>query len=239
MFCTYFWGNASAAEMESNNYRVQYSSVNTGGRPESSANYKLDETIGELGTGLGQSANYKMKAGYQQMQESFISITEAADVTMAPAIPGVSGGTATGSAAWTVLTDNFAGYSLTIRASTAPALISGVNSFADYTTILAGTPDFTWQVAATDSEFGFTIEGADTNQKFLDNGIDCGIGGSDTSLSCWSSLSTSQTSIAGSATANQPTGTLSTVIFKAQSGASHSQVAGTYTATITVTATTL
>ena len=43
-----------------------------------SASYRMEETIGEIATGESQSASYKLKAGYQQMQEMVISLTSPA-----------------------------------------------------------------------------------------------------------------------------------------------------------------
>lgn len=225
--------------MESGNYKVQSSSINVGGRQESSANFKMQETIGEIGTGPSRSSNYQLSSGYQAMQLSFISISAPNDVSMTPAIPGISGGAASGSAAWTVKTDNLAGYQLKITSSTLPALRSGSVSFLDYTPV-AVTPDYNWQIAATDSEFGFSPEGTDIVARFKDNGSStCGIGGNDTAGKCWDHLSTTDTTICSRNSSNHPAGTISTVKFRAESGASHLQLAGTYTATITVTGITL
>jgi hypothetical protein len=223
-----------AAVATSTNYRIQFDSVNVGGVLSTSTNYKIEDTTGEIATGVSTSTSYKIKAGYQQMNEVYLAITSPGDVTLSPSIPGVSGGTANGSAAWTTTTDNSAGYQLTITASTSPALESGANSFADYT--LAGAvPDFTFSVATTDSEFGFSPEGSDIVTRYKDNGSACNTGSGDTSDRCWDPLSTSATTIAQSSTSNHPSGVATTVKFRAESGSSHLQEEGTYTATTTVT----
>jgi len=228
-------------EMCSLNYQVLASSINVGGLDEqNSASYKMKETIGEIASDESESASYKLKAGYRQMvgaAESTISLTLADDVNMSPAIGGVAGGTADGSAVWTVTTNNSSGYALEINASTVPALKFGSYSFADYTPAGAN-PDYSWLIAATDSEFGFTPEGTDIVAKYKDNGSSaCNTGSSHTPDKCWYNFSTSDENIASSSSSNSPDGTVTTVKFKAQSGSSHLQVEATYTGTITVTAT--
>ena len=226
------------ASMQSANYKIEKDSINFGGTDDGqSATYKLKDTMGEVGTGGSSSTTYLVSAGYRQMDETYISVTSSADVTMTPSIGGVTGGIGNGQAVWTVTTDSSGGYSLDIKANSAPALQSGVNSFADYTSILSGTPDYLWSVTDTDSEFGFTPEGNDIVSKFKDNeaGV-CNTGSSDTPDQCWLDLSTIDESIAGSSSSNHPSGTVTTVKFRAESGTSHLQEEGNYQATVTVTA---
>lgn len=226
--------------MSSDSYRIQQDSVNIGGTEDSVSNsYKLKDTAGEIATGKSTSDSYNLYAGYRQMNETYISISSPANVTLTPAILGVTGGTGSSSAAWTIITDNPAGYSLTIKASSSPALVSGDYSFADYTPSGAN-PDFTWSVALTDSEFGFTPEGNDIVDKFRDSDGSCNaVLGGDTVNACWYYMSTTVQAIAQSTSANHPSGAVTTVKFRATSGSSHIQVEGTYTATTTVTALTL
>lgn len=226
--------------MSSDSYRIQQDSVNIGGTEDSASDsYKLKDTAGEIATGKSSSDSYNLYAGYRQMNETYISISSPDNVTLTPAILGVTGGTGSSSAAWIIITDNPAGYSLTIKASSSPALVSGAYSFADYTPAGAN-PDFTWSVASIDSEFGFTPEGDDIIQKFLDNGTSCNIGSSNAANSCWYYLSSATAeTIVQSTSANHPSGAATTVKFRATSGSSHIQVEGTYTATTTVTALTL
>jgi hypothetical protein len=229
-------GSVLAYVMSSPNYRIQSDSLNVGGVRESSTNYRMEDTVGEIATGELSSATFKLKAGYQQMQEVSISLTLPSNVTMNPDIGGVTGGTSNGQAAWTTTTDNPAGYTLDIKVSTSPALKSGSYSFVDYTPV-GSDPDYSWSVDAADSEFGFTPEGDDIVQKFKDDTSDCNTGSSDTADKCWYGLSISDETIAQSSSANHPSGTATTVKFQAQSGTSHLQEEGTYQATATVTAT--
>jgi hypothetical protein len=220
--------------MQSSNYRLQSDSVNFGGARSTSSSYLIEDTAGEVGTGISSSTNYVVKAGYQQMQEINISITQAANVTMSPALGGVTGGTANGSTFFTVTTDNPAGYTAVIAASSSPALASALDSFADYAPAGAA-PDFTFGITASASAFAFSPEGTDISQRFKDNGATCNAGSGDTTNACWDGLSTSQKTILTRTSPNHPNGTLATLKFRAASGASHVQTDGVYVATTTVT----
>jgi len=220
--------------MSSSNYHVESDSLNFGGVRSASGSYTMEDTLGEVATGVSSSTNYKMNAGYQQMQEVYVAVTSAANVTMSPALGGVTGGTSNGATSFTVTTDDLAGYTATIVASTSPALVSGANSFADYVPGGAN-PDFAFSNAATNSSFAFTPESTDIAARFKDNGSVCGTGSGDTANACWDGLSTSPKTILNRTSANQPSGTLVTLNFRAASGSAHIQPDGVYTATSTVT----
>lgn len=232
--------------MQSSNYIIEKDSINFSGTDESeSASYKLSDTAGEVGTGEGQcsggSCNYLL-GGYRQQEDavaSTISISPAADVTLSPSIGGLAGGVGNGSTAWTVTTDNAAGYQMSIKASTTPALKTGSYSFADYVPG-SSNPDYNWSVASSASEFGYSVEGAHTVGKFLDNGAGvCSSGGGNVSDKCWLGFSMSDESIATSALPNSPAGTATTVKFRAEAGSQRMQQNGVYVATVVVTAVSL
>lgn len=214
---------------------------------ERSGNVAYDATSNDNDgsiSGAAFSINYPsstcntISAGYRQADASYtISISSPSDVTMSPNIGGLSGGTGNGSAAWTVITDNPAGYEASIKSSTSPAMQSGAYSFANYTTSVVGTPDYNWSVASADSEFGFTVEGSYVVGKFLDNGSSaCATGSSNTVDKCWYPFAVSDETVVSSSSANSPGGTATTVKFRAESGSGHFQQEGSYAATITVTA---
>ena len=220
--------------MSSSNFKIQSDSVNFGGDRSVSASYTIEDTVGEVATGPSASENFSVKAGYQQMHETAIAVTAASDVVMSPAIGGISGGVANGSTAFTVATDDPAGYTVSIVASSSPALKTSTDSFADY--VPAGAaPDFAFSNAATASSFAFSPEGADIDQRFKDDGASCNAGSGDTAGACWDGLSTSAKTIVSRASGNSPAGTLTTIRFRAASGSSHVQTDGTYTATTTIT----
>ncbi len=230
------FGISGAQVMTSSNFKIQSDSVNVGGGFSTSTSYELESTVGEVGTGNGSSTAYKLRAGYQQMQEVYLALTGAADVALSPAIPGVSGGTANGATTVTVTTDSLTGYTLTIVASTSPAMKYGAHTIADYSPAGAN-PDFTFTTAAADAHFGFTPEGVDIAPRYQDNGVaTCGAGGQDTSLSCWDGLSTTPVTIATASGANHPDGATTTIRFRVGVGGAVVQPAGVYIATTTVTA---
>ena len=146
---------ASAYIASSSNYRIQTDSVNVGGILSTSTSYRAEDTLGEEGVGTSSSATYNIKAGYQQMQQTYLAITASPNVTLSPNILSLGGGVANGVATWTVTTDNAAGYTMNIRSTSSPALVSGANNFADY--VPAGVdPDFTFTTPAAGNRFGFS-----------------------------------------------------------------------------------
>lgn len=225
------------AAMTSTTYRIDADSINVGGRDIStSTNYNLADTIGEIATGVSTSTNYQINAGYRQMLETYISMTALSDVVMSPTIGGITGGTANGSTNTTVVTDSGAGYTLLIKASSSPAMVSADgDTIADYTPATAD-PDFTFSITASQAELAFTPEGSNIDDDYRDNGAACGIGSGDTADACWDALSTSNITIAGAGADNHPTGVMTTIKFRVGVGASANKPDGDYYATTTVTA---
>jgi hypothetical protein len=172
------------------------------------------------------------------MNQVFLSVSSAADVTLAPNLGSISGGTANGSTSITVGTDGAAGYSLYVNASTTPALKSGTDSFADYVPGSAN-PDFVFSFLNNQSFFGFSPEGADITSNFKDNGAICATGALDTADACWDGFSTSIKQVANRTSANTPAGTATTLKLRAGAGTSRNQSAGNYSGDITFTATAL
>ncbi len=226
-----------AAVMQSTTYKIQSDSINVGGLDSSSTNYKLGDTAGEIATGDSNSSTYYMHAGYWQMNESYIAISSPPDLALS-SIGGIAGAGTEGTVVWQITTDNTAGYTMTINASTTSALKSSLDSFANYVSGGAN-PDYNFTNAATDSSFGFSPEGTEVNSRFKDNGSACNIGSGEVSGKCWDGLLTTPTTMAGGTSSNHPNGANVTVRFRAESGSSRIQTAGNYSATITVTATTL
>lgn len=225
------------ADMQSSHYAIPTDSINFGGANSSSTNYAEQDTLGEIATGRSASANYAIQAGYQQMTGTSISISSASNVTL-PALNGIVAGTAVASTSWNVVTDDTAGYQLTVAAATAPALQDPAKAyFSDY--VPAGgssSADYSFTVPASSSVFGFSPYGSDTTARFKNNGTTCGSGSTSTDLACWTGFSTTTQTIAEGTSNNQPSGATTTVNFEAGIGSNKVQDAGTYTATITVTA---
>lgn len=226
--------------MTSTNFKIKSDSINFAGGYSTSTNFQLEDTAGEIATSYSSSTNFLLHAGYQQMDaERYLTITAPNAVTLMPAIPGLSGGTASGTSGVHVITNNGAGYVLQIKASSSPAMqhTTEVYNFIDYT--LPGVvPEFTWSIPATSSEFGFTPEGDDVVARYLDNGSICNQSqGTDNVAKCWEDLSTDNKTISQSDSSNENGGgSTTTVRFQAQNGNEHVQPSGIYRAYITVTA---
>lgn len=231
------YGIIDADLMQSTTYKITQDSLNLGGADGGSSSYKLNDTLGELATGDTNSTNYYMHAGYWQMGESYISISTPSPLVMT-SMGGLSGGSSEGTMSWTVVTDNPAGYSMSIASTTTPAMKSATDSLADYTP--AGSdPDYNFTNLPANSSFGFSPEGTDTISRFKDNGSICNTGTSETSAKCWDGLSTTPKMVAGSSVSNHPSGSVVTARLRAESGASHIQTSGVYNVTLVATATTL
>ena len=84
-----------AEVMTSSNFSIERDSINFGGGYASSTNYQQESTFGEIATGNSSSTNFSLEAGYQQMGESYISLSLIGDVALGSRL-GLAGGTATG-----------------------------------------------------------------------------------------------------------------------------------------------
>jgi len=220
------------------NFRMEYDSLNNEGGLGStdSGSFNLEDTMGEDAIGISSSENYKIKAGFQQMQEVNLSLSPTPeDVVMDP-ISGVTGGTSDSSVTWTVTTDNPGGYTFSIKADNSPAMTSSSSSIADYTPEEGDVPDFSWDMDAGDSEFGYSPESTDLIDKFKDNGFNtCASGTNQTPDKCWYNFKTSNETISQSTGRNDPAGTTTTFKLKAESGSNRNQESGTYSTELTVT----
>jgi hypothetical protein len=228
-------GLTSAQVRSSASYQLQSDSVNFGGGLSTSTNYSLESTAGEVATGDSDSSTYSLRAGYQQMQEVFLSMTGFADVVMTPNLGGLTGGVSNGSTSVSVLTDSPSGYELTIRAASAPAMVGEFGSIDDYVPAANPNADYGFVFAGGEAVFGFSPEGTDVVSRYLNNTSVCGTGSTSSALVCWDGLSTTDVPIA-QGTANQPAGATTTIHFRVGIGSGAGVIAGTYIATTTITA---
>ncbi|HEU0085346.1 MAG TPA: hypothetical protein VFQ59_00070 [Candidatus Paceibacterota bacterium] len=228
-----FSGKIFAQNMQSPSYRMQTDSLNVGGFESSSPLYGLKDTLGELATGDSNSNSYFMKAGFWQMQESYISVSSPPDLTL-PNI-GIVQASSEGTVSWTIMTDNPAGYTTSISASTVPAMKSPSDFFTDYAPSNTD-PDYDFNIAPTNSAFGISIEGTEVISRWKNNGSLCNAGTLVTPGKCWDGLSTTPKTVSGSPVSNHPNGAETTVRFKAERGPNRIQDAGVYQAVITITA---
>ncbi len=165
-----------------------------------------------------------------------INISAPADVTMTALTTAQN--TAVGSAAWTVTTNNAAGYTLTVFAGAAPAMVrsGGGGNIVDYTPSVSETPE-TWSVSSA-AEFGYSALGTDVPTGTWGTDADC-IAGADvpsTTLK-WRDfdLTGSADQIATAAAQTSTSGTASTMCVATQQAGIFA-ASGAYTATITATA---
>ncbi len=183
---------------------------------------------------------------------SEITISAPSDVTMTPAIYGITGNLgapATGSTSFTVKTNNATGFNLTVQASTTPALSTGSYNFADYTLISPPLLDVNWTSPGVGTAtFGFSvgasgIDGADAVLAFKYNGnadfCGNGPGGEANSVShCFVGFTgATPITVVNRSTNTGSAGVVETLAFRAESNAAF-LVQDTYAATITVTAAT-
>lgn len=224
-----------AQVMTSPTYEIQSDSVNLGGGLSGSASYGLEDTVGEIATGPSDSTNYQLRAGYQQMQEVFLSMSDPDNVFLDPDLGGLTAGTSNGSTTVTIITDSPAGYQLTIvNSGTAPAMKSVSDSIADYVPV--GVPDYNFTVLSGQAFFGFSPSGVHIPNRFKDNTSVCGTGANDTLLACWDGLSVSPAVIAESSLRTSNIGATTTIYFRVGVGDSAGIETGIYTATTTLTA---
>ena len=229
-------GVVFAQAMSGANYQIESDSINVGGAFSESDSFWLEDTTGEVATGFSESDSFELRAGYQQMQAVSIALTQPDSVVMDPSIPGLAGGFSNGSTTLTATTDNPAGYELLFSAASNPAMLNAANDeIADYQPV-SGDTDFSFTTGSTDAHFGFSIESTHAMARFLNDGIDCGVGSTNTAQTCWDGLSLIPTAAVRSSSANHPAGTETTIHFRVGVGGDVSQPPGTYVATTTITA---
>jgi hypothetical protein len=177
---------------------------------------------------------YKIYAGFQEMQESYISVSAPLDTPLTPSIPGVSGGVATADTDWDVNTDSSSGFDMKIKASTIPAMkLDASYYFNNY----SSTPTFGWSVSPNEAEFGFAVVPAEVGEAvaFQDDGDVCGAGSN--TGGCWAGFDAlNETAIIHRTTRTDIAGQTEGINFKAESNAKLLKD-GEYTASITVTVT--
>lgn len=169
----------------------------------------------------------------------------ATDITLA-SIPGITGGTSNGGTQVVVMTNDNAGYTMTLKASTSPALQGHTQggTIPNYTPTVAGVPDFAFSVAANKAELGYTVEAsttADLTSSWLDNGTTtCGTGAADTANSCWLDATTTTFVLVNRNSETTNSGSTTTLKFRLTINSNPVPMIpeDIYTATTTLTATT-
>ena len=165
-----------------------------------------------------------------------ITISDGANVTMAPNI-GIAADGSIGHSSWIVRTNSTLGYTLAVKAGASPALVSGANSFADYTETVGGTPE-PWSIAPGTTEFGYSAYGSDTATSTWGLAASCGSSGTPAPTQNYVGFKTTDKVIATRSTVTSTTGVTTNICFAAAQNTVFAP-SGVYTATITATATTL
>lgn len=156
------------AQMSSSNYKINADSINAGGEASSSATYKLGDTLGEAVIGEGSSATYKMKAGFQYMVNTYLTLAvNGSPKDLGTLIPGTP---VTGQTIVSVTTDSWNGYALNVsKDHKMTHIVDGSTTIDDHNGTIA-TPVL-WS-APNNLGFGFTIiSGTNVDSKWKD-GLD-------------------------------------------------------------------
>ena len=133
----------------------------------------------------------------------------------------------------TVITNDSGGYKLDWKAATASMVNANSDTIAAYTPTTASTPE-TWSVGATDSEWGGHLGASSTTVNTTTWGsADTYDGGK------WLNIATSDFQIASRSSETSSSGDNEVIFFGGQIGANKFQPTGTYTNTVTLTATSL
>ena len=149
----------------------------------------------------------------------------------------ISQNSAVGTTTWTVSTNNILGYTLSVKASTTPAMqMASGTPIADYQT---GAPNG-WSVGANAAAFGFSGFGTDVPTATWGTGSSCSAATSTPSGTLlYKGFTTTTVTVANRASTTTPAGIPTTICYAAAQGTNFLIASGVYTATITATATSL
>ncbi len=161
---------AYAVNMESDHYRIQWGNINIGARNQSSDNYNLGVTIGQIAPGLYSDTGYKVRAGFQYIHSIIPFSFSISDITidfgtLTSQTPSTDTNTLTVSAG------GAGGYQVLAFETHPLELISDSSVEISDTLCDNGNCDETsaevWSQTTTYG-FGFNINGDDTPSDFID-----------------------------------------------------------------------
>lgn len=220
--------------MSSDSFKIQSDVVGSFGAPGESDNFKINDTGGEIGTGISTSDSYDLGAGFWQTASEYqISIACDSSVTMS-AITGTgkSNLTSNNSANCNVDTDNPAGYLLTWKASDVDMISSTepLDKINGYTPDSAGVPE-SWLIDSATSEWGGHLGSVSTTVNTTTWGSeDSYVNGK------WINIGTADSEIASRVDRSEIGGDNEILWFGSEIGANKNQPTGEYEVSITVTA---
>ncbi len=169
-----------------------------------------------------------------------ISISDSANVSMSQPLSS-SVNTAVGTSTWNVATNNAAGYTLTVRSTSSPAMqatTTGDTIANDQT----GAPA-TWSVSSGQAEFGYSATGTDVSTGTWGSAgsATCSATGTAHTISTtlkYKGFTTSDVTIATRSSTTTPAGVNAVLCYAVEQNGFYIP-SGTYQATIVATATTL
>lgn len=219
------------ATMTSTNYKIPSDVISSGGTEGSSTNYTTTDSLGQAVTGLSSSTNYKDFQGlFTNSAPTTLSISCTTSVTMGAIVAGRGqSNLATNTSTCNVITDNTTGYTLAWKADNAD-LENTTYAITPFTP--SGAVPDSWVVAASDAEWGGHLGSGSTT-------VDTGVWGTsdDYASGLWFNVAITNYIISTRNTATAPTGDDQIVYFGAEIGSQVIQYPGTYTNTVTFTAT--
>ncbi|MEI6346145.1 MAG: hypothetical protein WCO79_02840 [bacterium] len=170
-----------------------------------------------------------------------ISITSPTDATMSNTI-GVSVNKAIATTTWNVKTNNVAGYTLALKSATSstPAMKQDTDNtkvIADNTTG-AVTPALWGTMGASTAEFGYSGYGTDVSSGTYGSDTSCGATSTPSTALKYTSLRVTDRTLSSRSSTTTQAGVDTVVCYAVEQGSNFYIASGTYTATLTATATT-
>ena len=219
--------------MTSQNFSVDQDVFGDSGGTASSANYSTDFTTGEAVIGFASSTNYGTNMGFWNITNYAISMSCPSSMAMA-GITGYGKSDLTNNFVdCTIVTDNPAGYTLLVSASTTNMKNANGDTIGPYTPVTPLYPE-TWSVASNASEWGAKLGSNSTTYDITDWGSNDTYSGGK-----WHNASTSYLSFISRTSATTLLGDDEYIYFGAEVGAEKLQPSGTYSVDIILTAVTL
>lgn len=170
-----------------------------------------------------------------------ISITAPDDATMSTTI-GISTTKAIATTTWNVKTNNAAGYTLALKSATSstPAMkqdSDNTKMIAD-NTAGAVSPALWGTMGANTAEFGYSGYGTDVTTATYGSDSSCGATSTPSTALKYTSLRTTDRTLASRSSTTTAAGVDTTACYAVEQGSNFYIASGTYTATVTATATT-